>query len=781
MAGKDYPQFRQVLYPGCGAAAALVSPGVIIYLNNPDHFSLSPLNAAILFLAAAVVIAICCAVPLLLSRKSSAVYDWIHAGILALAVASAAQTHFFCHFFPAVLSSQNSVSEMILPGLFHGVLLLVPFAVMFYFRKQIRKWSGKITAVIVLSQLVMAAGPMFSGKPSHDYDFKNYVYSDEEKFMFASRTNVIVIAVDCMGERICKEVLRKYPELGESLKDFTCFDRMVSPLPRTIYALPAMLTGINFPRTFGNQPAEADHAEYVSRVFRSEGSLFMQCRKQGWRAEGYPFFLQTFSFSPDVISNSLKVNYRAQKQSAVKILDTALGIQVPFFLLGVLREFYYIATDPFVTPTQVEHKPDELWDPAFYRRLDHEFRIGNYPCGFKFYHLLGAHEPIRTDENLQPVRETLKYRQLRGSLKIVELLLAKLKRSGLYEQSAIVIVGDHSESYTPEVAALIKRPGDHRDKLMFNSIPCQVSDLAGTVSRMAGLNPAAPSLFDLTPRPGSLDSARDDLFSVLDFPAWKPFNAFVPSDSGAELYQIPFILENGHLLIDLGNERLTRLRKISLFAENLSAGQRFGSKLSITGKPAYARIAVSGFADGIYLMTAVSVSDLENGGEGEVREDIQRLPKFLCIRNGKSFLADYPDNLPAVTMKVGQTLEFQPMLLYPQLVLPPEFRAEERFLHLEFGRTFGVRIPTAKQPLALEITLRLRIPCEGRITAFINGSSVRKFLDGTNSDTVLTLPLSDNKEQLPVIHFTFQPLLRNRAERTADSVIISKIRLIPLQ
>ena len=198
MAGKDYPQFRQVLYPGCGAAAALVSPGVIIYLNNPDHFSLSPLNAAVLFLAAAAVIVICCAVPLILSRKSSAVYDWIHAGILALAVASAAQNHFLRHFFPAVLSSQNSVSEMILPGFFHSCFLLAPFGVMFYFRKQVRKWSGKISAVIVLSQLVMAAAPIFSGKQSHAYDFKDYIYSDEDKFMFASRTNVIVIAVDCM-------------------------------------------------------------------------------------------------------------------------------------------------------------------------------------------------------------------------------------------------------------------------------------------------------------------------------------------------------------------------------------------------------------------------------------------------------------------------------------------------------------------------------------------------------------------------------------------------------
>ena len=73
MTGKDYPHFRQVLYPGCGAAVTLVSPGIIIYLNNLDHFSLRPLIAALIFLAAAAVIAICCAVPLLLSRKSSAV------------------------------------------------------------------------------------------------------------------------------------------------------------------------------------------------------------------------------------------------------------------------------------------------------------------------------------------------------------------------------------------------------------------------------------------------------------------------------------------------------------------------------------------------------------------------------------------------------------------------------------------------------------------------------------------------------------------------------------
>ncbi|MBQ9337239.1 MAG: hypothetical protein IJS14_08095 [Lentisphaeria bacterium] len=778
MADRFFRKILNAVYPGLSIAAAAVTPCLIVFLNNREHFTIRFGAVSGLALVASAGIILVCAIPLILfdGRRGQ---NWLTAGLQALAVTMILQYHFWSSVFPFSTHGNMGIDGAILfLMVFHILALLLPFVFSFIFRSQVCRWSGKITAVIVLSRLAMLAGPLMEKPETPDYDFRDYTISDEGKFTFASKRNLIVIVVDCMGERICKEVLRKYPELRDSLRDFTCFDRIDSPLPRTMYAVPAMLTGIDFPRKEDGRPESDDHAEYLNRASRSPHSLFQLCRKRGWRREGYPFMLQTLSYSPEVIDNTQEINYQAKKQSAVKIVDSVLENLVPGFLHGLLEEYYYIATDRFITPTQKTDQPRQVpWDRVFYQRLQQEFRVGDFPDGMKYLHLHGAHEPIRTDEHLKLASNSLKYHQLRGSLRNVELLIEKLKQAGLYDEATIVISGDHTERYTPEVIAFIKRPYERHEKMVFDSVPGQVSDLAGTMAKATGLDPRAKSLFDLPPLPGSLQSTRVNDISVLDFPAWQfaPDNE-LPAFGGS--IEIPFGMENRHIIIDLAHEKLAGLQSFVLMAENLFTGDCVRTELSLDRTVNYARCDISALPKGIYRIGIFVRTQTEMDSE-PVNESLL-LPRYLVIRDRECVFTENPEEIKPEPMRIGRTVMIRPMTPVPQLILPANHDPTDNLVRLTPEQSIGVRLPASDKVLKLTVSLFYSLHESSDLTVYVNGEPQRvlRIPDNEFATEILLPPEVSGKERVVELRFAVQSILRNREDHPgADRITFRKIRL----
>ena len=237
----EKPKLLPTLLPGISFAAALLCPLGSIFLNNKGQFTLNTATAVQWFLFLLGVITLLCAAPLALYRKRPAVYSVLNAVFLSLAVTLLIHQQFWSEIFPKETFDRNLSRDTVFLTVFHLILLLTPVAAAIRFRERVLKWTGKITSVIVLLVLTSLAFPVFSKPAAEDYDFKNYALLENDKFTVASDRNIIIVVVDCMGERIIKEVLRKFPEMQQVLKDFTCFDNMVSPLPRTMYAVPAML------------------------------------------------------------------------------------------------------------------------------------------------------------------------------------------------------------------------------------------------------------------------------------------------------------------------------------------------------------------------------------------------------------------------------------------------------------------------------------------------------------------------------------------------------------
>ena len=83
----------------------------------------------------------------------------------------------------------------------------------------------------------------------------------------------------------------------------------------------------------------------------------------------------------------------------------------------------------------------------FRLQLEDEFNVSGISDSFRFFHLSGLHRPLLVDENLELQemrfdRESI-VRSATGMVKLISLLLLKLKEFSIYDNTMVIVLGDH--------------------------------------------------------------------------------------------------------------------------------------------------------------------------------------------------------------------------------------------------------------------------------------------------------------------------------------------------
>ena len=378
-----------------------------------------------------------------------------------------------------------------------------------------------------------------------------------------------------------------------------------------MYAVPAMISGVNFPRKDFRIPSDDDHAAYLSRVCSCETSLFMALKKKGFRTEGYPFLLPVISYSPEVLDNSILLILSQRKESLLKIGEQTCKKMFPFFLVPLISSS---ASLPFLTIAEgYPQKLKETFDQAFHRHLLAESRIGKYPAVFKYLHLQGGHENITINENMERVKGGLKYKQLRGSLRNFEELLKQLKTLGLYDNATILLVGDHTECYDIQNIAFVKRKNERHEALAFNSVPCQISDIAGFILKEYGIPTDLPSLYDQPPVRGD-GAVRPEQVRYVDFSPWAPCTD-VPNEMNSSPCGCRLQIDDGAVIFEnfIDDRQIVLQTTVTLILSQLDGDKKWRSSLDYSQCYACLRTSLDGFPDGTYSMQLHYTGLSENG------------------------------------------------------------------------------------------------------------------------------------------------------------------------
>ena len=130
---------------------------------------------------------------------------------------------------------------------------------------------------------------------------------------------------------------------------------------------------------------------------------------------------------------------------------------------------------------------------------------------FTFIYLHGSHSPFTLNSNVERVDESTSIEQTVGSFKIIDEYIKELKRLGVYDNTTIVITGDHGYPYTDTEPPLkymdegtrtcvFIKPKNSKGELKTRHTQASLNDIIPTIVKDTNLKTShnyGDSLFDI--------------------------------------------------------------------------------------------------------------------------------------------------------------------------------------------------------------------------------------------------------------------------------------------
>ena len=279
---------------------------------------------------------------------------------------------------------------------------------------------------------------------------------------FSQQQNVLHLLLDGFQSDFFDELIRD-AQIGdhyrESMQGFTFYPETIGVFPYTRFAVPAFLTG----QIYDNQQVKN---EFIAAAIAGD-SLFNAASAAGMELDvasmeyWAPFYAKadvTHSYVIPEGGHSSAFDFKLA--NTTKLLDLALFRVSPHFLkqkiynnqrwlLGRITidveylQFHYFSHTQFL---------NDLIDGM---------AIGRSKPTYKFFHVMNTHNPMVVDANCHyvggalPTNRATLLMQSKCTLDTVLRLFDKLKQMGLYENTLIVMHGDHGgwvphRNYQPE-------------------------------------------------------------------------------------------------------------------------------------------------------------------------------------------------------------------------------------------------------------------------------------------------------------------------------------------
>lgn len=380
------------------------------------------------------------------------------------------------------------------------VILAIPFA-LWKFAPKIHRALLIFVPSLLIGMQFIALVTGFSTTGILDEKIMPQTFlSNEAMTEVAPENNIIVIILDRLDQRYIDELLRKEPDYFEGRFDgFTQYTNNITSTSRTFPSIVNMLTGATY-------NFDIPAGEFMREAWR--GSEFLPAlRESGMRNDIYTDFSYAYLNGEDLrgSADNLDSGLPAVDSAA---LSNLVSISCYRYAPYLLKPYFWVSTAAveenvvFQGERGIRYMPN---DHAFYDALKTEGLTVNEDLtgNFKFFHLNGTHPPFNVDYDFNevPRDESSQYLQTRFAFALVFKYLDRLKELGLYENSTIIVTGDHgytvnldylgdfsdlSEAQT--TGLFVKLAGEHSTPLAQSTAPVNSDQLRATVWQQVGLD-----------------------------------------------------------------------------------------------------------------------------------------------------------------------------------------------------------------------------------------------------------------------------------------------------
>lgn len=492
----------------------LFATPVFVALHNVDGTGLTPGNVALYSAALALFAS-------LVSWWVSAILpvrfkNIVDALVLALAILLAAWGNGIHNLFEfgvfdgRPIDFRDNKAVFWLEGLawFAGGLFL------FRFINRLRSIPAWLPFLPVLSFILLLA-PAVLNPPQEGLEVAKPEPVDPSVYDFSSIANLVHLLPDGFQGDTVRKALSEDPELAARFEGFTLFTDHLGRYPGTAPSLYTMLTGKAFPLERGfsyswvgpetrSSSYQAELAENGYQVDLVPISNYI-CPDNANSCQPRPFKNRGYSQERD----------RQLAYSIRLLADLTLFRVLPLFLKErIYDQGYWLLSD--ISADENPLRPDPIL-----REWTEKLRVVDDRPVYKWYHYVGTHVPPHWDascklqKNLEAVAKNY-LAQAHCILDGIAGFLERLKQEGIYDQTAIIISGDHGHNTKPgdqlgrpfnysmyepllgtaRAALLVKEPHS-RKPLAFNSAATEIVHIAPSALALAGLPAASPGIYDV--------------------------------------------------------------------------------------------------------------------------------------------------------------------------------------------------------------------------------------------------------------------------------------------
>ena len=358
-----------------------------------------------------------------------------------------------------------------------------------------------------------------------DLSITNEVLTVKNLDTLATENNIVVFIVDRFDYTYMDKALQECPEIFADLEGFIHFSDYITLYPRTYPGVPHIVTGVE------NDFSGSRHS-YMKEAYGQ--SPYLQALKEqdfdiNVYTDDYYGYVNATHMRDFVSNTSGNVSYKIIKRASLSMdmIRISLYRYVPFLVRHTLGNVSTPMYDKYVDYDleQPEYSTDmkEVYDAL----TDGEFTFRTAENGISYIHISGCHLPNHYGPDFDPATSEERSDSnvgMKVSFKIITAYINEMKRMGVYENSTVIILGDHCNigsdtdlPYKPHVTTLIAKPAGVSEGAMKESkAQIGAQDVLATVLTAAGSGKAADfgeNIFDI---PEDEDRSRRYLFQIVD-------------------------------------------------------------------------------------------------------------------------------------------------------------------------------------------------------------------------------------------------------------------------
>lgn len=356
-----------------------------------------------------------------------------------------------------------------------GVIAIAEIVGMIKFKT---KKTIKVNCFIMGAIVIMLSTSLISSLTKPDfYKEKTIAVPTAENINnISTDKNFIILLADAVDSIEFSKIV----DDDSIFEDFTYFPDTVSGYTFTRDSIPFIFSGVW-------NKNEMEFSDYSTKAF-NESSILNKLKNQDYQLNIYEDEITWYSRKSEEIANMRIYNDQVSKKEFFKQLIKFIGYK---YLPYQLKKYAHIETADFdLCQRNYETETYNWTNPSVYQNILENGLENIDQKYFQYIHIEGGHVPYNNNEDVEviPEEEGTYDQKLKATAKVIDEYIKRLKESGAYDNSVIVVLADHgywaNGSGRQNPMLYIKGIDEHHE-MSTSELPISYEDLSNAFVELA--------------------------------------------------------------------------------------------------------------------------------------------------------------------------------------------------------------------------------------------------------------------------------------------------------